>query len=287
MKLSLSGFDITHIARALPHGALFSLDYSQFELFYKGEWELVPENINEEAEQIMERGEDFDVETTRAKIGQALMFKFGSLQEAYNDFNTTPNQSMSIGDIIRGIKQLGLALAPELIEAAALEADFDLNGQVDFGEFAVNFQCDHLPPLNPEEETRRTINSYEGLASRVSNAVVKKYSTMLRCFKEWDRKSHGKLSRDDLRRGLRALDLSLADTDVRQLVERADPTSRGSILYRDFLQLFNGPGSIRRTGSKMSQADRTASTTALEPVSEAEQSFPEEKAISNVAAVLW
>ncbi|XP_033728846.1 calmodulin-like [Pecten maximus] len=135
-----------------------------------------------------------------------------ALQDAFNKFDIDGNGSITAGELGLAMRSIGENPSTREIREIVDAADLNRNGTIEFEEFV------------------------EMVAERLKDFDA--VSEMKEAFEVFDRDGDGFLDRDDIRKAMSGLGVSLTEPEVTEMMEVADTDKDGRLNYKEFVAML-------------------------------------------------
>ncbi|OWF36011.1 Calmodulin-1 [Mizuhopecten yessoensis] len=129
-----------------------------------------------------------------------------ALREAFNKFDMDGNGSITVDELGLAMRSIGENPSTKEIRQLMEAADLNRNGTIEFEEFV------------------------EMVADRLKDFDV--ISEMKEAFEVFDQDNDGFLNKEDIRRAMAGLGVSLTEPEVTQMMEVADSDKDGRLNYK-------------------------------------------------------
>ncbi|XP_021341388.1 calmodulin-1-like [Mizuhopecten yessoensis] len=135
-----------------------------------------------------------------------------ALREAFNKFDMDGNGSITVDELGLAMRSIGENPSTKEIRQLMEAADLNRNGTIEFEEFV------------------------EMVADRLKDFDV--ISEMKEAFEVFDQDNDGFLNKEDIRRAMAGLGVSLTEPEVTQMMEVADSDKDGRLNYKEFVAML-------------------------------------------------
>jgi len=159
------------------------------------------------------------------------MRKFHLIRQAFKQFDTDNDGSISKQEVMDGMKRSGRNFTDDEIQAIFLLADRDNNGQIDFPEFALI-----MIPTAPERISK--LKKVYRTSGEVQSA-----------FKKFDANGDGSIDFNEMRTGLKNSGVLLTDQEIETIFAVADQDGDGQVNMDEFVQLLSPCGNVNGNSS--------------------------------------
>jgi len=134
------------------------------------------------------------------------------LKDIFAMFDKDNSGSIDIKELDAMVSSLGIAATPEDLNDMIQEADLDGSGTIEFSEFKLL--------IGPHFQKEKPPEDY------------------VEAFKFFDKDGDGFISRTELRHIMNTVDVSLAETDIEEMIKEADANGDGKIDFDEFIKMM-------------------------------------------------
>ncbi|XP_069108121.1 uncharacterized protein [Argopecten irradians] len=135
-----------------------------------------------------------------------------ALQDAFNKFDIDGNGSITVQELGLAMRSIGENPSTKELREIVETADLDRNGTIEFEEFVLM------------------------VANRLKDFDI--ISEMKEAFEVFDQDDDGFLDKDDIRKAMAGLGVTLTEPEVTEMMEIADQDKDGRLNYKEFVAML-------------------------------------------------
>lgn len=190
--------------------------------------------------------------TLQKTIAAKVLAKSSSLKDVFRSIDTDRDGALSIDDVDRGLKTLGIPLLPTQVESVMQEMT-DKN-HVDFQSFA-----NYISKIPNNSKTKMAPQmvplSQDSLLSGMQHKMTQRSGQMRVLFRLMDENRDGQVTHEEFEKGLQNVGIVLPQEELNHVLATCDAENKGHFNYQEFTRVFNPPPEAIKTFPKRHVAD--------------------------------
>lgn len=188
-------------------------------------------------------------------FAERMLSEFHSIDQVFAHLDTDDSGYVSTSEFIEGLKHLGIKLTPDDYQSLANAYDPSNDGRISLADFRHRFHdimgtvksnsgppngaaSGPVPRPGPAvtKGMHRTKNLVTAAAAQrqLAEKIIAKYTKAQHAFRAFDYESSGHVSRDEFRKALDMIGISMKDTEFKELADQYDTDKSGFISYTEF-----------------------------------------------------